>query len=255
MGRQPRSRSDWGTIMPLTYDFSGRVAIVTGGSNGIGAATAKRLAAAGAKVANWDLVLPPGSGPLDRVVDVSKPETVATATAALKQAAGRIDIVVHCAGYVGPTRSVVDYDPAEWRRLIDVNLIGTYEVFRHVVPVMRERDYGRLVSIASIAGKEGTPNSSAYSAAKAGVIALTKSLGKELATTGIRVNTIAPTVIETGLLAQMTKEHLAIAVSKTPMQRVGTVDEVAEIALWLASDACTFNTGAVFDLSGGRATY
>src|SRR5690606_13494733 len=156
-------------------------------------------------------------------VDVTQPTTIAAAVQAVVSAHGGIDILVNNAGYVGPTVSVEAYDPAEWRRLIEVNLIGTYEVTRQVLPHMRSRPHGRIVNIASLAGKEGTPNSSAYSAAKAGIIAFTKSLGKELAETDIRVNCIAPAAIETGLLTQMSKEHLEIMIAKSPMKRLGTV--------------------------------
>ncbi len=241
--------------MPVSYDFSGRVAVVTGGANGIGREIARRFNQAGARVAVWDLASPDLSGVDGQRVDVTQPDTIAAALEATLSAHGGIDILVNNAGYVGPTVPVEAYDPVEWRRLIEVNLIGTYQVTRHVLPHMRARPNGRIVNIASLAGKEGTPNSSAYSAAKAGVIAFTKALGKELAETDIRVNCIAPAAIETGLLAQMTPEHLEIMIAKSPLKRLGTVAECAELALWLASDACTFNTGAVFDLSGGRATY
>lgn len=241
--------------MPVSYDFSGRVAVVTGGANGIGREIARRFNQAGARVAVWDLASPDLSGVDGQRVDVTQPDTIAAALEATLSANGGIDILVNNAGYVGPTVSVEAYDPVEWRRLIEVNLIGTYQVTRHVLPHMRARPNGRIVNIASLAGKEGTPNSSAYSAAKAGVIAFTKALGKELAETDIRVNCIAPAAVETGLLAQMTPEHLEIMIAKSPLKRLGTVAECAELALWLASDACTFNTGAVFDLSGGRATY
>lgn len=247
--------------MTVSYDFSGRVAIVTGGANGIGRRCAERLIEASATVVVWDMSVVgrvPDTAELVPV-DVTDAAGLAAATRAIVERHGRIDILVHSAGYVGPALPVTAYDPLEWRRLIDVNLVGTFEVCRHVVPVMQAADggrgAGRIVSIASLAGKEGTPNSSAYSAAKAGVIAFTKSLGKELAATGIRVNTIAPAAIETGLLAQVSAEHLATMIAKSPMGRLGTVDEVAQQVLWLVSDACTFSTGAVFDLSGGRATY
>lgn len=241
--------------MPVKYDFSDRIAVVTGGANGIGREIAGRLSAAGAEVAVWDLVLRPEPGLRGHRVDVSDPESVASAVSQVAAAHGGIDILINSAGYVGPTLPVETYDPAEWRRLIEVNLVGTYEVCRQVIPHMRTRANGRIVNIASLAGKEGTPNSSAYSAAKAGVIAFTKALGKELALTSIRVNCVAPAAIDTGLLAQVSSEHLATMLAKSPMGRLGTVAECAELVLWLASDACTFSTGAVFDLSGGRATY
>jgi 3-oxoacyl-[acyl-carrier protein] reductase len=148
-----------------------------------------------------------------------------------------------------------DYDPDEWQRIVDVNLVGTFNVCRAVVPALRRADAGRIVAIASLAGKEGTPNASAYSAAKAGVLALVKSLGKELAATGVRVIAIAPAAVRTSLLAQMAPEHVQTMIAKSPMGRLGEPQEVAELAAWLCSDACSFSTGAVFDLSGGRATY
>ena len=241
--------------MSVSYDFTGRVAVVTGGANGIGRECVRRLAEAGAKVVVWDLAECDLPNIESIAVDVGKPDTIRAAAAATVDRHGRIDMLVHSAGYVGPSKSAIDYDPAEWRRLIDVNLVGTYEVNRAVAPVMTAAGFGRIVNIASLAGKEGTPNSSAYSAAKAGVIAFTKALGKELALTNVRVNCIAPAAVETGLLAQVSAEHLAIMIGKSPMQRLGTVAEVAEMALWLSSEACTFNSGAVFDLSGGRASY
>ena len=164
-------------------------------------------------------------------------------------------MLVNNAGFAGPTIRVEDYEPEQWRHIVEVNLFGVYEVSRLVVPVMRRAGWGRIVNMASLAGKEGTPNASAYSAAKAGVIAFTKSLAKELAATEVRVNCVAPAAIETSLLEQVTPEFLRIMIDKSPMQRLGTVEEVAAIVMWLCSEDCSFNTGAVFDLSGGRATY
>jgi 3-oxoacyl-[acyl-carrier protein] reductase len=239
----------------VAYDFHGQVAVVTGGANGIGRCIADRLASAGASVEVWDLTPPADPDRIHRRVDVSDPHGVADAARACLAAQGQIDILVHCAGYAGATLPLADYDPAQWRRLIDVNLVGTYEVCRHVVPAMQARGTGRIVLLASLAGKEGTPNASAYSAAKAGVIALTKSLGKELADTDIRVNCLAPAAVETDILRQMAPEHVQTMIGKSPMRRLGTVEEVAALTLWLCSDACTFNSGATFDISGGRATY
>jgi 3-oxoacyl-[acyl-carrier protein] reductase len=238
------------------YDFAGCVAVVTGGGGGIGAAIGRRLAASGADVVSWDL-RPPASGEIARhdAVDVTDAAAVDQAAQRLMDRTGRVDFLVNSAGYSGSTVPLLEADPAEWRRIVDINLLGVFHASRSVAPAMRGAGRGRIVNIASLAGKEGTPNSSAYSASKAGVLALTKALGKELAGTGVLVNALAPAAIETALLDQMTPEHVATMVGKSPMGRLGTVDEVAELVLWLCSGSCTFNTGAVFDLSGGRATY
>lgn len=239
------------------YDFAGRVSVVTGGANGIGAAIAQRLREDGGTVVVWDLPravegLAPGSA---CAVDVTDRPGLAAAVESTLAFHGRIDHLVHSAGYAGPTMPLEAYDPEEWQRIVRVNLVGTFNVCRAVVPVLRRMDAGRVVAIASLAGKEGTPNASAYSAAKAGVIALVKSLGKELAATGVRVNAIAPAAVRTDLLAQMAPAHVQTMVDKSPMGRLGEAHEVAELAAWLCSEACSFSTGAVFDLSGGRATY
>jgi NAD(P)-dependent dehydrogenase (short-subunit alcohol dehydrogenase family) len=239
------------------YDFSGRVAVVTGGANGIGACVASRLAEAGASLSIWDLSPPVGEGGARQALGVDVADVAACRAAAEAAMArfGRIDVLVHCAGYAGETVRIEDTAPEEWRRIIDVNLFGSYSVCRAVVPHMRAAGYGRIVNLASLAGKEGTPNASAYSAAKAGVIALTKSLGKELAGSGVLANVIAPAAVRTGMLAQMSEAHVATMIGKSPLGRLGTAEEIAELALWLGSDSCTFSTGAVFDASGGRATY
>ena len=239
----------------VSYDFTGQVALVTGGARGIGAAIAAGLQGFGAVVRVWDLAAPEGEGVAGQAVDVTDPDGVAAARDAVLAAEGRIDILVNCAGIAGSTRPVAETDPEEWRRVIEVNLFGVYNVSRLIVPSMERIGRGRIVNVASLAGKEGTPNASAYSAAKAGVIAFTKSLGKELATTGIRVNAIAPAAVDTAILDQMAPAHVETMIAKSPMQRLGTVEEVAALTLWLCSEACSFNSGAVFDLSGGRATY
>ena len=236
------------------YDFAGNVAVVTGGASGIGAEVAAHLRQGGARVAVWDMAESIGH---DDAWQVDVTDLPAVERAARETAArfGRIDFVVNSAGFAGPTVPVEAYDPATWQRIVDVNLVGTFNVCRATVPQLRQAGTGRIVNIASLAGKEGTPNASAYSAAKAGVLALTKSLGKELATSGILVNAIAPAAVRTPILAQMSRAHVQTMVDKSPMQRLGETSEVAEMVSWLCSGSCSFNTGAVFDLSGGRATY
>ena len=241
----------------VRYDFAQRVAVVTGGAAGIGAEIAQHYAAAGAKVAVWDIAVPPNAADdaLFCRVDVVNPEEIDAAVEETCKAFGGIDFLSHNAGLAGPTVPVTDYDPTVWANIIDVNLIGTFRLAQAVVPVMLKSGYGRIINMASLAGKEGTPNASAYSASKAGVIGFTKSLAKELAETGIRVNCIAPAAIKTALLDQMTPAFVQTMIDKSPMKRLGLTAEAAEIVMWLSSDACSFNSGAVFDLSGGRATY
>jgi NAD(P)-dependent dehydrogenase (short-subunit alcohol dehydrogenase family) len=241
--------------MNVSYDFSGRVAVVTGGSKGIGRAIVQRLQGSGARVWVWDLEPHDMDGVGFARVDVTNGEQIGAAIRQMTAEGLGIDILVNNAGFTGGTISVEDLDPAQWRRIIDVNLTGVYEVSHQVVPVMRRSGWGRIVNIASLAGKEGTPYLSAYSAAKAGVIAFTKSLAKELAETDIRVNSVAPAAADTDILKQMSPEAVAIMIAKSPQKRLGRVEEITEVVLWLCSEACSFNTGAVFDVSGGRATY
>ena len=237
-----------------SYDLGGNVAIVTGGVKGIGKSIASALVRAGARVVIWDSAVDKDSGQAFKV-DVSDTSSVDRAASRTIEAEGRIDILVNNAGIAGSALPVEAYDPMEWRRILDVNLTGTFTVCRRLIPSMKANGWGRIVNISSLAGKEGTPNSAAYSASKAGVIALTKALGKELANTGVLVNAIAPAAVRTELLNQMSPEHVATMLSKSPMGRFGEPGEVAELTLWLCSGSCTFSTGAVFDLSGGRATY
>jgi 2-dehydro-3-deoxy-L-rhamnonate dehydrogenase (NAD+) len=241
-------------------DLKGRVAAITGGARGIGYAVAARFVQSGAKVALWDLAgAEQAAGRLQGTVglemDVTKEKSVAGTVAETERRLGPIDILVASAGITGPNLTVADYPLDDWQRVIDIDLTGVFLSNRAVVPGMSRRNYGRIVNIASIAGKEGNPKNAPYSAAKAGVIALTKALGKELAATGVRVNCVAPAVIKTDLLEQMTEDFIKYMLSKIPMGRFGTVEEVAALVAWLASEDCSFSTGAVFDLTGGRATY
>ena len=238
--------------------FDGRVAVVTGGASGIGAGVAARFAAEGARLSLWDMdadALAKSGAARTVRLDVTDPDAVQAAADATVAALGGIDILVTSAGITGPNHAIWDYPVAAWDRVIDVNLKGVFYCNRAVVPAMRARGAGRIVNIASIAGKEGNPNASAYSASKAGVIGLTKALGKELADTGIRVNCVTPAAARTPLFAQMTQAQIDWMLSKIPMSRFAEIDEIASMILWLASDECSFSTGAVFDISGGRATY
>lgn len=242
----------------MTQRFAGQVAVVTGGAAGIGAGIAARLAAEGARIALWDAdAAALAAAPADhrQTLDVTDAAAVAAAAAATAAALGRIDILVASAGITGPNAPVASYPVEAWRRVIEVNLTGVFLTNRAVVPIMQRNDYGRIVNIASVAGKEGNPNAAAYSASKAGVIGLTKSLGKELAGTGIRVNCVAPAAVKTALFDQMSPEHIAFMLSKIPLGRFGLIEEVAAMVCFLASAEASFSTGAAFDVSGGRATY
>lgn len=242
--------------------FAGKTAVVTGGASGIGRAVASRLAAEGAAVCLWDRDDPrraageSASPELAAIrVDVTSLVQVEDAARETARRLGGIDILVCSAGITGPNTTLWNYPPEDWRSVFDINVNGVFHCNRAVTPLMMAKDYGRIVNIASIAGKEGNPNASAYSASKAAVIALTKSLGKELAKTGIRVNAVTPAAVRTPMFDQMTEEHIQFMLSKIPMGRFGTMDEIAALILWLASEECSFSTGAVFDASGGRAVY
>ena len=244
-------------------DFEGRVAVVTGGAAGIGFAIARRLAASGGRISLWDrdaatlerAAASLGKATDTRRVDVADADGVAQAAKAAAAALGRIDALVCSAGITGPNTTVCEYPVDAWRQVIEVNLTGVFLCNRAIVPAMLARDYGRIVNIASVAGKEGNPNASAYSASKAAVIGFTKSLGKELAKTGIRVNCVTPAAVKTAIFEQMTQQHIDFMLSKIPLGRFGSVEEIAALAAWLCTEDCSFSTGAVFDLSGGRATY
>ena len=265
--------------MPLGKDYNGglyqmnridlehRCAIVTGGASGIGWAVAQRLAESGARVAVWDLDREAAERAAGRLVavfegahlavevDVTDEVSVASAMARTVERLGRLDIMVCSAGIAGPNRVTWEYGTADWRRVMAVNLDGVFHCNAAAVPQMLRNDYGRIVNIASIAGKDGNPNAPAYSASKAAVIALTKSLGKETARTGVRVNCVTPAAVRTAIFDQMSPEHIEFMLSKIPMGRFGLVEEVAAMVAWLSSEECSFSTGAVFDLSGGRAVY
>ncbi len=247
------------------HDFTGQTAVVTGGANGIGYAVAERLCRAGAPVAIWDFDTACGEKAVAALrdvgkaafvsVDVTDPANVTDALSQTEGALGPIDIAVNSAGIAGLNATVDEYPVDEWKRVLDVNLNGTFYVNRAVVPGMRVRNYGRICNIASIAGKEGNPNASAYSASKGGVIALTKSLGKELAGYDVAVNCVTPAAARTRIFDQMTEEHIGYMLSKIPRNRFVEVEEIASMVAWIVSRENSFTTGAVFDISGGRATY
>jgi 3-oxoacyl-[acyl-carrier protein] reductase len=234
--------------------FAGRVAVVTGGVSGIGAAVVARLRREGARVAVWDRDAAQAADHAEQL-DLTDAAAVARAAEATVAALGGLDILVASAGITGPNAPTWEYPAADWLRVMDVNVNALFYCNRAVVPHMMARGYGRIVNIASVAGKEGNPNAAAYSTSKAAVIGLTKSLGKELARTEIRVNCVTPAAVRTPIFDQMTPEHIDFMLSKIPMGRFGTPDEVASLVCWLASEEAAFSTAAVFDCSGGRATY
>jgi 3-oxoacyl-[acyl-carrier protein] reductase len=246
-----------------SIDLAGQTAVVTGAAQGIGFAVARRIVASGARVSLWDLDAERlaearaelGEAASTVPVDITDPEAVVAAHARAEAEAGPVSILVNSAGIAGPNHTVDAYPLQDWHRVIDINLHGTFYVNRAVVPAMKARNYGRIVNVASIAGKEGNPNAGAYSASKAAVIALTKSLGKELAGFDIAVNCITPAAARTRIFDQMSQEHIDYMLSRIPRGRFLEVDEVASMVAWLISKENSFTTAAVFDLSGGRATY
>ncbi len=248
-----------------TYDLSGKVAVVTGAAQGIGYAVASLMVQSGAKIASWDMnpevntaavaELDSANNAIALACDVADWSSVTAALDETESRLGPVDIVVNSAGIAGPNAPVEDYDNDAWRRIVDINLTGTYFVNKAVLAGMKARNYGRIVNIASIAGKEGNPNACAYSASKAGVIGFTKSLGKELAGHDIAVNCVTPAAARTPIFDQMSQEHIDYMLSKIPRARFLEVEEAAAMIVWLASAENSFTTAATFDLSGGRATY
>jgi 2-dehydro-3-deoxy-L-rhamnonate dehydrogenase (NAD+) len=250
-------------------DLRGRGAVVTGGASGIGLAIAQRFVASGARVALWDvdagkasqaaaaLGTATGGQPVavGIVVDVADAAAVRKATEDTERALGQVDILVCSAGITGPNTTVIEYPADAWREVFEVNMHGLFLCNQAIAAKMVARGYGRIVNIASVAGKEGNPNASAYSASKAAVIGFTKSLGKELAKSGVIVNCITPAAVETPIFSQMTQQHIDFMLSKIPMARFGQVEEIAAMVAWLSSEECSFSTGATFDLSGGRAVF
>ncbi len=246
-------------------NLQARKAVVTGGASGLGYAIARRLLRSGADVALWDLQeealaraaleLAP-EGPVKTVVvNVADHAAVNAAVARSVELLGAVDILVNSAGIAGPAIPAVDYTPQDWQSVMDVNITGLFYCCQALLPHMTGRDYGRIVNIASVAGKDGNPNACAYSASKAGVIALTKSLAKEVAKTGIRINCVTPAAVRTPIFDQISQAHIDFMLSKIPLGRLGQPEEIAAMVAWLASEECSFSTGAAFDLSGGRSTY
>ena len=241
--------------MDVQYDFSGQTVIVTGGARGIGRAIAAQFVRSGAQVWVWDLDPVELDGADSMKVDVTKVDQITKALADIISQSSRIDILVNNAGYLGRYQPFEQFDAEEWQIILQVNLIGLFEVTRRILPLMRRSGRGRIVNMGSLAGKEGLPNLAVYSAASAGVIAFTKAVSREVSDTDIRINCVAPGPIDTDLIRRLGKDVVDAMVSASPLKRLGKVDEVAGMVLWLCSGASTFNTGAVFDMSGGRARY
>jgi NAD(P)-dependent dehydrogenase (short-subunit alcohol dehydrogenase family) len=241
--------------MDPKFDFSGQTAIVTGGARGIGRAIATQLVRSGAEVWIWDIHPVELNGAQSLSVDITKPDQIERALASILNQSTRIDILVNNAGYLGSYLPFDELDASECQRIVQVNLIGVFEVTRQILPLMRRTGRGRIVNMGSLAGKEGLPNLAAYSAASAGVIALTKALSREVCGTAIRINCVAPGPIDTDLIRGLGDKVVDEMIAASPLKRLGNADEVAAMVLWLCSAASSFNTGAVFDMSGGRARY
>ncbi|MBP1848413.1 3-oxoacyl-[acyl-carrier protein] reductase [Rhizobium petrolearium] len=248
----------------IKFDFKNRTAVVTGGARGIGRGVADRLLASGARVVIWDLLSPEpsqglfASAPGDFAyvkVDVTSESAVAAAAEQALEVTSSVDILINAAGVTGPTKPMEEFTLQEWKRIIDINLDSIFLSSRAVIPAMKARNYGRIVSIASVAGKQGNPYMAAYSASKGAVLSLTKALALELAGTGVLVNCITPGLVQTDLLKEMSEEAIALSASKIPLNRLGKIEEVAAQILWIASEECSFVTGAAFDASGGRSSY
>jgi len=242
-------------MMPASFDFTGRTALITGGAGDIGGAVARRLIDSGAKVATLDLRAASLEGVLALSGDVSRSEDVDAAVSRVQAELGPLDIAVSAAGVGGESLPTTEVGDEEWRRVFEINCHGVFFTNRAAARVMIPRGYGRIVNVASVAGKEGNPMAAAYSASKAAVIGMTKSIGKDLAQTGVLVNCVTPAVIQTRMLDGLSEEHVAYMVERIPMRRVGLPDEVAALITFLASEECSFSTAAAFDISGGRATY
>ncbi len=244
-------------------DLKGRHAVITGGASGLGYAISQRMIASGATVTWWDVNADVMASAVKAIgadvhcvkVDVTQHDNVVAALASTLAKRPKVDILVNSAGITGPNVKLADYPPDAWAQVLNVNLNGTFHCCRELAAHMQANHYGRIVNIASVAGKDGNPNASAYSASKAAVMALTKSLGKELANSGVLINCVTPAAVKTAMFDQMTPEHIAFMLSKIPMGRFGTTEEVAAMVSWLCTEDCSFSTGAVFDLSGGRSTY